>query len=96
MTLDKEAAVQIVTWDSNQWVSWDDAKTLKMKLDYANERCLGGTMVWAIDLDDGTLIEALGKGMKRKRARVSPPQRDVTCFGTGSLGDINDEFIDIL
>ncbi|KAF5635714.1 glycoside hydrolase family 18 [Fusarium sp. NRRL 25303] len=91
MKLDKEAAVQIVTWDSNQWVSWDDAKTLKMKLDYANERCLGGTMVWAIDLDDGTLIEALGKGIKRKKAQVSPPQRDVTCFGTGSLGKIKDE-----
>ncbi|KAF5549992.1 killer toxin subunits alpha beta [Fusarium mexicanum] len=42
MKLDEEAAVQIVTWDSNQWVSWDDAKTLKMKLDYANEHCLGG------------------------------------------------------
>jgi chitinase len=42
MKLDEEAAVQIVTWDSNQWVSWDDAKTLKMKLDYANENCLGG------------------------------------------------------
>ncbi|KAG4273145.1 chitinase [Fusarium proliferatum] len=63
MKLDKEAAVQIVTWDSNQWVSWDDAETLKMKLDYANENCLGGTMVWAIDLDDGTLIEALGQGI---------------------------------
>ncbi|KAF5980152.1 glycoside hydrolase family 18 protein [Fusarium bulbicola] len=42
MKLDEEAAVQIVTWDSNQWVSWDDAKTLKMKLDYANEHCIGG------------------------------------------------------
>jgi chitinase len=42
MKLDEEAAVQIVTWDSDQWVSWDDAKTLKKKLDYANENCLGG------------------------------------------------------
>lgn len=49
------------------------------------------TMVWAIDLDDGTLIEALGKGIKRKKAQVSPPQRDVTCFGTGTLGKIKDE-----
>ncbi|EXL80397.1 chitinase [Fusarium oxysporum f. sp. conglutinans race 2 54008] len=85
MKLDEDAAVQIVTWDSNQWVSWDDAKTLKMKLDYANEHCLGGTMVWAIDLDDGTLIEALGKGMKRKKSRTSPPQKVVSCFGTGNI-----------
>ncbi|KAF4984917.1 hypothetical protein FDECE_16983 [Fusarium decemcellulare] len=81
--LDKKAGVKIVTWDSNQWVSWDDAETLRMKLDYANERCLGGTMVWAIDLDDGTLIDALGKGIKRKKSVVVPPRRVIDCFGTG-------------
>ena len=43
------------------------------------------TMVWAIDLDDGTLIEALGKGMKRKKSRTSPPQKVVSCFGTGNI-----------
>ena len=42
MTFDAAAAVEIVTWDSNQWVSWDDVKTLKLKVDYANRRCLGG------------------------------------------------------
>jgi len=35
-------AVQIVTWNQNQWVSWDDATTLKMKQEFANRRCLGG------------------------------------------------------
>ena len=35
-------AVQVVTWNSNQWVSWDDSRTLKMKQDFANRRCLGG------------------------------------------------------
>ena len=42
MSFDEEAAVQIVTWDTDQWVSWDDKQTLKMKVDYANKRCLGG------------------------------------------------------
>lgn len=70
MTLDEEAAVQIVTWDSDQWVSWDDAVTLQMKMDFANRRCLGGTLVWAADLDDGTLINALGSGMSRSKSRV--------------------------
>lgn len=69
-TLDEEAAVQIVTWDSDQWVSWDDAVTLQMKMDFANRRCLGGTLVWAADLDDGTLINALGSGMSRSKSRV--------------------------
>lgn len=41
-TLDKAAAVEMVTWDANQWVSWDDKQTLGMKVDYANSRCLGG------------------------------------------------------
>ncbi|KAK3901305.1 glycoside hydrolase [Staphylotrichum tortipilum] len=42
VTMNQAAAVKIVTWNSNQWVSYDDAQTLKVKLDYANLRCLGG------------------------------------------------------
>ncbi|KAK3897848.1 glycoside hydrolase superfamily [Staphylotrichum tortipilum] len=71
VTTDQAAAVKIVTWDSNQWVSFDDAQTLKMKLDYANLRCLGGTMIWAIDLDDGTLINALGSDLSRPKSVFS-------------------------
>jgi chitinase len=42
VTLDPVAAVQIVTWDTDQWVSYDDAQTLQMKIDFANRLCLGG------------------------------------------------------
>ena len=70
ITFDPVAAVKIVTWDTDQWVSWDDAETLKIKVDYANQRCLGGTMVWAIDLDDGTLLDALGGNLGREKARI--------------------------
>lgn len=70
ITFDPVAAVKIVTWDTNQWVSWDDAETLKIKVDYANQRCLGGTMVWAIDLDDGTLLDALGGNLSRNKERI--------------------------
>ncbi|EEU37423.1 uncharacterized protein NECHADRAFT_51570 [Fusarium vanettenii 77-13-4] len=80
--LDKEAGVKIVTWNNDQWVSWDDAETLKTKIDYANDHCLGGTMVWAIDLDDGTLIKALGQGLSRKESDVFPVPKVVNCFGT--------------
>ena len=76
VTLDEEAAVQIVTWDSNQWVSWDDAVTLQMKMDFANRRCLGGTLVWAVDLDDGTLINALGSGLSRSKSVVYSAKND--------------------
>ena len=46
VTFDEAAAVQIVTWDTDQWVSWDDKKTLKMKVDFANKRCLGGYVLF--------------------------------------------------
>ena len=42
VSLDPVAAVKIVTWGGNQWVSYDDAQTLKMKIQYANSKCLGG------------------------------------------------------
>ena len=39
---DTAAAVQIATWDGNQWVSFDDEKTFATKIQYANKHCLGG------------------------------------------------------
>lgn len=42
VTFDPVAAVKIVTWDTDQWVSWDDTETLKLKVEYANSHCLGG------------------------------------------------------
>ncbi|PVH76631.1 glycoside hydrolase family 18 protein [Cadophora sp. DSE1049] len=49
--IDTTAAVAWVSWN-DQWVSYDNEATVRMKLQYANSRCLGGTMIWAIDLDD--------------------------------------------
>lgn len=51
----------IVTWDRDQWVSYDNANTLRKKMDYANSKCLGGVMVWAASTDDasGNAILAL-------------------------------------
>ncbi|KAE8151870.1 glycoside hydrolase superfamily [Aspergillus avenaceus] len=61
----------------------DDVETLKLKIDYANKRCLGGTMVWAVDLDDGTLSDALGKAMnKTKIDPIKDPYAIAPCFGS--------------
>ncbi|GKT93657.1 class V chitinase [Colletotrichum tofieldiae] len=46
---DMEAAVKWMTWDSNQWVSYEDAETFQLKLDWASSKGLGGTMIWAVD-----------------------------------------------
>ncbi|KAL4973055.1 carbohydrate-binding module family 18 [Aspergillus desertorum] len=53
-TLYEDAAVKIITWDTDQWVSFDDGDTWKLKADYAKSICLGGVLVWAIDEDDDT------------------------------------------
>ncbi|RMZ86664.1 hypothetical protein DV736_g6111, partial [Chaetothyriales sp. CBS 134916] len=43
-TLDSDAGVKYMTWNDDQWVSYDDAQTFAMKVNYANKLCLGGTM----------------------------------------------------
>ena len=47
----KKDAIKYIAWDSDQWASCDDEETLQMKRQYANKLCLGGTIVWALDLE---------------------------------------------
>jgi chitinase len=42
-TLDSVAAIKYMSWNNNQWVSYDDADTFALKLAYANTNCLAGT-----------------------------------------------------
>lgn len=67
-TVDKTAGVAIVTWDNDQWVSYDNDVTLKQKMDYANSKCLGGVLIWAASTDDakGSAIQALNGAAGRK------------------------------
>jgi hypothetical protein len=37
--------------DGNQWIGYDDENTLVTKMRFAQEQCLGGIMVWAMDYD---------------------------------------------
>lgn len=80
VTLDAAAAVKIVTWDTDQWVSYDDAETMKTKIDFANQHCLGGTMVWAIDMDssNGSSIDALGSDLSRQKSPTYSSQNMTT------------------
>jgi chitinase len=36
----------------DQWVGYDDPKSIKMKCEYAAKRKLAGAMIWSLDLDD--------------------------------------------
>lgn len=60
-TLYKDAAVKTITWDTDQWVSYDDEDTWKLKAEYAKSVCLGGVMVWSIDEDDD--VQTFAKGL---------------------------------
>ncbi|KAJ4337251.1 hypothetical protein N0V95_008388 [Ascochyta clinopodiicola] len=42
------AEVKQISFDG-QWVGYDDSETLQLKTGLANDRCLGGTALWAID-----------------------------------------------
>ena len=38
----------------NQWVGYDNIKSVQKKVDFLVERKLGGGMIWSIDTDDFT------------------------------------------
>jgi hypothetical protein len=71
----KKEAAKVAIW-GNQWVSYDDEETFKMKSEYAQTRCLGGLMVWAIshDTKDAKYHKALAKAANRKI--LSSPMTD--------------------
>ncbi|KAF7342007.1 putative class V chitinase [Mycena venus] len=94
VTLDQAAAVKIVTYGGNNWVSYDDADTFKLKIDYANNHCLGGTMIWAASLDDktGSAASVLGGVTGRSAlslAAISSTTDPITAcvFSDCGLGD---------
>jgi chitinase len=37
-SFDAKAAVKWITWNNDQWVSYDDGQTMQMKMQYANKR----------------------------------------------------------
>jgi hypothetical protein len=48
----KTAMVKYMTYGSNRdsWIAFDDKDTFALKERFARARCLGGTMIWSIDL----------------------------------------------
>ncbi|OCL06227.1 glycoside hydrolase family 18 protein, partial [Glonium stellatum] len=87
-TWDKTAAVKWISW-GNQWVSYDDADTFQQKRDFANSRCLGGAMVWAMDqIDqkaDNGLAPASGittEQQSNAQQMSADLQAGITCYTT--------------
>ncbi|KAK8859535.1 glycoside hydrolase [Apiospora arundinis] len=97
-TLHKDAAVKTITWGQNQWVSFDDKETFKLKGDFAKSQCLGGIMVWAISHDDEAvtnaygLAEALGNELKVNKNTGVSWAGSLTNRATGSNANPEDKF----
>ncbi|XP_076756261.1 putative chitinase 10 [Xylocopa sonorina] len=49
---DKKRRIGPYAYNGDQWVSFDDAKQIKLKAELIKDLGLGGGMVWALDLDD--------------------------------------------
>lgn len=63
-----DAAVQILVFDDDQWVAYDNEETLKIKAEYAQSRCLGGVMAWASQDSQGNdFTAALTKPILRSK-----------------------------
>jgi chitinase len=48
---DEKSVSQLLVYNDGQdWIGYDDSFTIAIKLKRANELCLGGYIVWALDL----------------------------------------------
>lgn len=101
---DKVAGVKWITWNNDQWVSYDDVETFKQKIKFANDQGLAGLLIWAIDQDTDDLEALSGvvaprsiKDLARK-AEKKAYWEDATvpdCYVTGCGGTCKAGFIKI-
>jgi GH18 family chitinase len=60
---DEKAIAKLLTYNNGkEWVGYDDDETIAIKAAKAREMCLGGLVVWALDLDDDLLTNTLSDG----------------------------------
>jgi len=54
-----------VPWlfDGSTFISYDDPESVDWKVNYIQDRGLGGAMFWQITQDNGTLLDALADAM---------------------------------
>lgn len=97
-TLHRDAAVKSVSW-GDQWTTFDDLATWRLKSNIIRGQCIPGVMVWAMSQDDkdATNIKALTSAIGRKQMAVPkfeaqpveqpPPKVDELCRWSGCYRD---------
>jgi LysM repeat protein len=70
---DETAAIKYVAYNKTQWVSYDDDETIRLKQAFASKRCLGGTMVWAMDQADQKSACGLPEAVRPEGTNSSAP-----------------------
>ncbi|KAI9650603.1 hypothetical protein NHQ30_000621 [Ciborinia camelliae] len=82
---DEVGAVNWITWGEDQWVSYDDSVTYAQKFSFANDLCLGGMMVWAVDLANQSTPTGYGSqadtGLSEKAINYMSQLKDNTEAG---------------
>ena len=51
--------------DAKEWITYEDAVSMRIKGAYVVEQGLAGAMFWELSNDDGTLLDALRTGLSK-------------------------------
>nr|QDJ94336.1 chitinase chiC3 [Cordyceps cicadae] len=68
---DKEAAVKYLTFDKDQWISYDDKETFAAKMDWAKKVGFSGSLIWASDLGKTKMPVIINKRATAVAAEVA-------------------------
>jgi len=52
--------------DTKEWITYEDAQSMRIKGQYVVEQGLAGAMFWELSNDDGTLLDALRSGLANR------------------------------
>jgi GH18 family chitinase/LysM repeat protein len=78
---DETAAIKYLSYNKTQWVGYDDDQTIRLKQAFASKRCLGGTMVWAMDQADQKSAYGLPEAVRPEGPNSSAPPTE---YGNGT------------
>lgn len=84
---DKKSQVKYVTWNSDQWVSYDDEDTFQAKIKFSNDNGLGGLLIWALDQDTAQLDALAGVIHPKRLGSIGAEAESVNHWDELGAGD---------